>query len=100
MGALRISVTTAVLALMQAGVEAQAPVSVFCGNLHSHTSFSNGAGLSKDAFAHARTGGLGFQGQLVREEWAVSLRDSARPLHPGCRAASLFELTIHHDSHR
>ena len=82
MRALRIFISTAALALMHAGVQAQAPVSVFFGNLHSHSSFRGGSGLQKDTCAHARAAGLDVQGQLVREEWAMSLRDSAQPVHP------------------
>ena len=35
---------------------------VFFGNLHSHTSYSDGSGTPDDAFRHARnTAGLDFQ---------------------------------------
>lgn len=33
----------------------------YFGNLHAHTSFSDGAGFPGEAFAHARTAGLDFQ---------------------------------------
>ncbi|MBI3695051.1 MAG: CehA/McbA family metallohydrolase [Acidobacteria bacterium] len=50
----------AAILLLLSHVAATQTVRVFFGNLHSHTSYSDGSGLPAEAYRHAREGGLDF----------------------------------------
>jgi hypothetical protein len=82
----------AAAALMAGPVSAQEPVqgapaalNLYFGDLHAHTSFSDGARGTRpaDAYAAAKTAGADFmattdhQGSLTSAEWATTLADAA-----------------------
>ena len=52
-------VAPALLAL-SAGCQAKPDFNVYFGNLHSHTSYSDGSGTPDEAYRHARSAGLDF----------------------------------------
>jgi hypothetical protein len=73
----RALITFAVAILTPAGLSAQ---QVFFGNLHSHTSFSDGSGLPQAAYAHARDVGLDFL--AVTEHNHAAAEDSPKNNDP------------------
>lgn len=50
----------AILLLLHGQVASAQTEKVFFGNLHSHTSYSDGSGLPSEAYEHAREAGLDF----------------------------------------
>src|SRR5262245_13012981 len=55
-----LTVILAAVALSSGAGSATAQDKVFFGNLHSHTSYSDGLGMPGEAYDHARNAGLDF----------------------------------------
>ena len=71
----------------------QGPLKVFFGNLHSHTSYSDGQGIPEDAYRHARdVAGLDFLAVTEHNHRAAPSRIEDEPsLYSGPSSLSLIQ---------
>ena len=96
---LRLAIVTVALTLLMAGTANAAGYNLYFGDLHSHTSYSDGTGVPEDAYSAAYAAALAGQidffgttdhshypygaGFTTAESWADTLAVADKYYHPG-----------------